>query len=90
MFNMHIYTSTIRTVLSKFVRKIYCICPAHQPLCVPLQGLLQDTAAPLPPSPAAAPAVRARVSLVLPLLLFSKADRLLIRVVPRRTDCFAL
>ena len=94
---MHSYFSTVLTFRSKFVCKIHGVCPAHQPLCVPLQALLQDTAvtplpaaaaAPPPPPPVAAPVVR--VSRVLPLLLFSKAYRLLIRVVPRSTDCFFL
>ena len=49
----------------------------HQPLCVPLHALLQDTAPPPLPPPAAAPAVTPSVSRVLPLLWFSKVYRLL-------------
>ena len=75
--------------MSKCVRKIHRISLAHQSLCVPPQALLQDTAAPPLPPPAAEPAVRAGVSRVLPLLLFSKVYRLPIGVVLRSKDRFS-
>ena len=76
---MHVYASTVLTFGSKNVVQIHVQTTSCR---VPLKALLQDTAA--------APALRARLSGVSPLLLSSKGYKPLNRFVRRPMDCFFL
>ena len=84
---MHIYTSTVLTFVAKVVVQTYvqttrCRVLRFKPCCkIQQQHRLHH-------QPAAAPALRARLGRVFPLLLSSKVYQLIIRVARRRTDCF--
>ena len=75
-FNMHIYTSSVLTFVSRVV--LQPLCPDHRLLCVPLQASLQDTAAAPPPPPTSRSTSPGKIGSRVPaVLLSSKVYQLL-------------